>query len=536
MWSIPLLQDYLILTVILAGFLLIWYSISYRLLANRVIKRLTTLLAGYGSILVLLVYPLGKFGLTLWCTVLVLVGMAICTLATTLFFFRILNRPLRQLTRTALAISRGESEEMFHKAGDDLGNLTAAIQENYEYLEDICEATKRLSHGDICSNFPLRSENDRIGLALRELTDKMQENFTSFTDAADNVEGVSGKLSSATKHVEEEYRELFLTFERLGENSQSGHEASRHTSELVSKLAQDVQTVAQFSQEQSSAAKQTMAITEKINMSIQNLVEAARTGVHNAEHTSSIARDGEKKIIETVSNMAQIREKVEITSNNVQEIGRRSEKIGTIVETIETIASQTNLLALNAAIEAARAGEAGKGFAVVADEVRHLAEASANATKEIRTIIKDIQRTLTDSTQSMENTTNEVDRGVSCADAAGQVMVQILNAAEDVKTRTGQIAVSTKEMSVFSEQLKQTVMMTYSIADLGQSVTQDLASAYQEIVNAVNQITSVTQKNSEVNLGLQDNLNRLQILFQLVNEEIGSLDDASKKIKAARLN
>jgi methyl-accepting chemotaxis protein len=197
-----------------------------------------------------------------------------------------------------------------------------------------------------------------------------------------------------------------------------------------------------------------------------------------------------------LNGMRIIKQKVDLSTLKVEEMGRQTEHIGMILETIDDIASQTNMLALNAAIEAARAGEAGKGFAVVADEVRKLAEKSAAATKEIGELVKKIQFTVNEAVTAMQASTSEVENGVASSNSASDALATILELVKKVNERTLQVGKAAEEMRSSAGLLNNSVERVSSVVEKNTAATEEMSSGSYKLVEAIENISSVSEENN----------------------------------------
>ena len=220
------------------------------------------------------------------------------------------------------------------------------------------------------------------------------------------------------------------------------------------------------------------ATSGDIALSCQNAAEGAQLA-------SKTASDGAAIVERTVAVMSQIAEKVQESARTVESLGSRSDQIGAIIGTIEDIADQTNLLALNAAIEAARAGEQGRGFAVVADEVRALAERTTRATKEIGEMIKAIQRETKGAVAAMEQGVQQVESGTEEAAKSGQALQDILAQVNDVAMQVNQIATAAEEQTATTNEISSNMhQITEVVQQTSQGAHESAAAAAQLNGNA----------------------------------------------------
>ncbi|MBU5637162.1 methyl-accepting chemotaxis protein [Geomonas sp. Red69] len=311
-------------------------------------------------------------------------------------------------------------------------------------------------------------------IARRDLTVKIDGDGSTET----------GQLLAAIAAMLSHLREIVAQTSSISASIATSSSRLQCTSEQMAGGAEQVvcqaQTVATAS-EQMSATSNEIAL---------NCHEAAR----NSKQASSAAESGAQVVAQTVEIMNRIADRVNATSRTVESLGERSDQIGAIVGTIEDIADQTNLLALNAAIEAARAGEQGRGFAVVADEVRALAERTTKATREIGEMIKAIQGETKGAVLAMEEGVREVQQGTEEAAKSGAALQEILDQINAVSMQVNQIATAAEEQTATISEITGNITRISEVVQLTVQGSHDSSLAAAELANLSDDLgTLVTQ-------------------------------------------
>ncbi len=257
----------------------------------------------------------------------------------------------------------------------------------------------------------------------------------------------------------------------------STNTVASHSEDLSASISQ----IAAHTREQSQQTTQAASATEELNSSFIEVARNTTNAAESAKNASELAVKGGDVVNETVSIMNQISQTVKKSADSIESLGNNSEKIGEVVQVINDIAAQTNLLALNAAIEAARAGEQGRGFAVVADEVRKLAEKTTSATNEIAEMIKDIQDDTGRAISDMNSGTEKVEAGVGSANEAGESLTRIVDAVHNVTDTTHQIATAAEEQTSTGGEIASNIESVASLTGQTADKAQDSAEATREL-------------------------------------------------------
>jgi methyl-accepting chemotaxis protein len=284
----------------------------------------------------------------------------------------------------------------------------------------IKDVVNSYAHGDLTNRAQVR-----VAFLGKEIKDEVSELGTSVDAMADKMSEVIGKMSESSKH-------LAVASNQLNVSSSSMEIGANKQNEQTTQVA--------------TAMEQMGATVLEVAKSSQDVAESATSA-------RDIASNGGVVVREAIVAMREVAESTSVTADMIGKLGNSSEEIGAIVSVINDIADQTNLLALNAAIEAARAGEQGRGFAVVADEVRKLAERTGSATKEISAMIGTIQSDTSIAVSAMGEGTEKVQNGVKLANEAGEALGQIDSGIQNVSDMINQIATATEEQSATTDEI-----------------------------------------------------------------------------------
>jgi methyl-accepting chemotaxis protein len=422
-----------------------------------------------------------------------------------LFFNRNIKKPVTRINKAIEKITMGElSTDVPDLGENEIGSiskgiaflverLTTTISRLNDTAKNVSLAIKQV---DSTYNNVINSAS-RQSNAVKEIIKSIQGANKSQAEIYDSAE----RLASLSTENVSSLIELKATAEEIDANNQRLFKATEDSYSVVAQMTHTAKAISKNSHEALSAVENTSASVEEISASVREVEEHARESSRMAEKVSESTSDiGMLSVVDAVEGMDKILAEVKNSSEIVQRLGSRSADIEKVLSVIKDVTEQTNLLSLNAAILAAQAGEYGKSFSVVADEIRALSERTANSTREIGGIVKTIQNDIKDAVNSIESANVKVEEGNSMVLKVGDALKDILTSAQHSTEMTKAIERATEEQSLGLRQITSAIedirKMMNSIAK--STSEQDNALSYLlEGVGEVKEVADLSKRGTE---------------------------------------
>jgi methyl-accepting chemotaxis protein len=434
--------------------------------------------------------------------------------------------PIRTMVGVASSVAKGDlTDTLAIQTSDELGTLATSLNEMVVNLrrivDNIQDASVQVasSAGQISANSKLINQGAQSqAQAAEETSTSMEEMAASIQTVAANAQSLatyveetsssinemgasieevarsSGTLASTVSEASATIEQMTVSIDQMARNLDSLASNVQETSVTIEQMASSIEQVARNAESLGSASTRTNQTVSEMAQAVSDVAKTAEEADRISQRAKDDAQTGDEAVGRTIEGIRSIADTMENTARVITGLGKRSQEIGKILEVIEEIADQTNLLALNAAIEAARAGEAGRGFAVVADEVRKLAERSVEATKEIGEVIRQVQQETQGAVETAKDGAGAAKQGIALADKAGLALRRIMESVTRSSQLMAQIAASTGRQSQASADVLRTVNEMSSASTQVATAVREQAAGSKQIRAAVENINKLSSQ------------------------------------------
>ena len=343
------------------------------------------------------------------------------------------------------------------------------------------------------------------------------------------------QLGQTTELADQATRQIASASQQVANGASDQATTMQDTMKALDQLVRAIDQIARGAQEQAAIIEKNVQVVSQVSSAITQVSSNTVKATSSAKSATDTAHKGAEMVQKTIKGMEEIKNTIEAASEKVNGLGTRSREIGKIVATINDIADQTNLLALNAAIEAARAGEQGRGFAVVADEVRKLAERASSATKEIAELISGIQTGVSQTITAMDKGTEQIAGGYGLASSAGQSLEEILKQSRAMGGEVEQISAASEQLTAMSSEMVKLSDNISAIVEENTAATEQMSATAKSVSKSVQEVAGVAEENSaateQVSAASQEVGSQIQQVMQAGNK-LTQIADEFKQIVA----
>ncbi len=412
-------------------------------------------------------------------TLVLSIAAVVLAVITALFITSSIVRPLSSAVETADRLATGDlSAEIGSGSKDETGQLQRSMGQMIQSLRRMGETANRIARGDLDVEVVPISDRDVFGTTMKG----MVESLKGMAATADRIAGGDLTVSVIPTSEKDRLGNSFAAMVKsLRELNAQIHEGVNVLASSAGEILASTSQVASSAAETASAVNETTATVEEVKQTTQLSVQKTRYVADSAQRSLEVSRHGRKSVDNAIEGMSRIREQMETIAEGIVNLSEQSQAIGEIIATVNELAEQSNLLAVNAAIEAAKAGEHGKGFAVVAQEVKSLAEQSKQATAQVRTILNDIQKATNAAVMATEQGSKAVEAGEKqSADAGESIRILADSIAESADAST-QIAATNQQQMVGMDQVALAMENIREASNLSVTGTQQAEHSAQNL-------------------------------------------------------
>ncbi|HHY32338.1 MAG TPA: methyl-accepting chemotaxis protein [Firmicutes bacterium] len=402
-------------------------------------------------------------------------------------------------------------------------------------VQKLVRVANKAAQGDLSEELQAHS-TDEIGILTRAfaaMLGSLRSLIGEVTASAQAVAATSEELSASAEESAKAVQQISDTVQQVAAGTQDQSSRTSDVATSVGQVDQAIIQVAKGAESQVKSVHEASTVVSDMKKSLSETMQALETVGESSQRSAESAARGGESVRNVIASMERIASTTRTVAERIGELDKHSQEIGRILEVIDDIAEQTNLLALNAAIEAARAGEHGRGFAVVADEVRKLAERSSSETKAIAELVGRVRQATEKAVSAIDSGLKEVEAGSALSEEAGKALAQISSNAEEGGSLIARLIESARALAEASSRVEKAIDDIVSVAEENTAATEEMAASAEEVKKAVDAIASVSEETAASVEEVSASAEQVSASIQEMAASAQSLADMAQKLRDA---